>query len=282
MGIPTALERPNAHTGYAYRVVQEESARLGIELPADHEHAFNEDVLAKEEMEYELADGLLCPSEFTASTFRSAGYDDAKLLRHYYGVDTNLFYPADPPTGEFRAVFVGVAAVRKGLHFALEAWLRSPASESGRFLIAGEMLDEYRRVLDPWLSDSSVVVLGHSAAVPELLRNAHVLLLPSIEEGFGLVCTEAMASGCVPLVSDACTDVCVSGVNALVHHIGDIDMLSAQISLVFEDRVRWAALRKAGLEQSGAMTWDAAGKRLAEIYTEVVSAKSSRSTPALR
>ena len=28
-------------------------------------------------------------------------------------------------------LFVGVCALRKGVHFALEAWLRSPASASG-------------------------------------------------------------------------------------------------------------------------------------------------------
>ena len=40
--------------------------------------------------------------------------------------------PARATDGEgLTVIFVGVAAVRKGLHFALEAWLRSPASENG-------------------------------------------------------------------------------------------------------------------------------------------------------
>ena len=30
----------------------------------------------------------------------------------------------------------------------------------------------------------------------------------TLEEGFCLDCAEAMASGCVPLVSEACTEVC--------------------------------------------------------------------------
>ena len=40
LGIPTVLERPNAHTRFAYDVVQSECDRLGVELPADHEHAY--------------------------------------------------------------------------------------------------------------------------------------------------------------------------------------------------------------------------------------------------
>ncbi len=61
LGLPTVLERPNAHTRFAYEVVQKECNRLGVSLPPTHEHAYKADVLAKEEMEYELADYLLCP-----------------------------------------------------------------------------------------------------------------------------------------------------------------------------------------------------------------------------
>ena len=46
LGIPTVLERPNAHTRFAYEVVREECERLGVELPGDHEHAYNETILA--------------------------------------------------------------------------------------------------------------------------------------------------------------------------------------------------------------------------------------------
>src|SRR5262245_31770480 len=45
LGIPTVLERPNAHTRLAYTVVQAECDRIGVALPADHEHAYNEEIL---------------------------------------------------------------------------------------------------------------------------------------------------------------------------------------------------------------------------------------------
>ena len=56
LGIPTVLERCNAHTGFAMEVVQKECDRLGIVLPPDHEHAYNAEKLRKEEEEYRLAD----------------------------------------------------------------------------------------------------------------------------------------------------------------------------------------------------------------------------------
>ena len=49
-------------------------------------------------------------------------------------------------------LFVGVCAVRKGVHFALEAWLGSPACQDGTFLIAGEFLPDYQQKLAAMLS----------------------------------------------------------------------------------------------------------------------------------
>jgi len=123
-------------------------------------------------------------------------------------------------------LFVGVCAVRKGLHFALEAWLRSPASKDGAFLIAGEFLPAYQEKLAPMLAHPSVKVLGHRNDVPELMRKSDILILPSIEEGFGLVIAEAIGSGCVPLASEACTEICNNvkmGLHASSRRRGNID-----------------------------------------------------------
>ena len=94
LGIPTVLERPNAHTRFAYEVVRAECERIGVPLPPDHEHAYNEDILRKEEAEYELADALLCPSDFVVQTFVDQGIPREKLVRHIYGYDEAVFHPA--------------------------------------------------------------------------------------------------------------------------------------------------------------------------------------------
>ena len=150
LGIPTVLERPNAHTGFAMEVVQNECERLGVTLPPDHEHAFNAKKLRKEEEEYRLATRLLCPCDFVVKTFLDKGYPKEQLARHIYGYDEKVYYPSSEPRDPKRGLtmlFVGVCAVRKGVHYALEAWLRSPASKDGTFLIAGEFLPAYQEKL---------------------------------------------------------------------------------------------------------------------------------------
>ena len=44
-----------------------------------------------------------------------------------------------------RAVFVGRCEPRKGLHYALEAWIESGAAERGTFTICGNFYPGYRR-----------------------------------------------------------------------------------------------------------------------------------------
>lgn len=275
LGIPTVLERCNAHTRFAYDVVNRECERLQVPLPADHEHAWNAALLEKEEEEYHLAHRLLCPSEFVVKTFVDQGFSREKLVRHIYGFDEKVFYPDQKPRDPKRGltmISVGVCAVRKGLHFALEAWLKSPASKDGTFLIAGGFLPAYQEKLAPMLAHPSVKVLGHRNDVPELVRQSDILVLPSIEEGFGLVVTEAMASGCVPLVSDACTDLCRHMENGMVHHVGDVEALTQQITTLHEDRALLEKLRAAGLRLAPEITWDAAGVKLLEVYRQVLAA----------
>lgn len=279
LGIPAVLERPNAHTRFAYEVVQKECDRLGVALPPNHEHAFKADLLAKEEAEYQQAYRLLCPSDFVVRTFLEKGFKRDALARHIYGFDEKVYHPDDTGGSQRRGLtmlFVGVCAVRKGIHYALEAWLRSSASQYGTFNIAGEFLPAYAKKLAPMLAHPSVKMLGHRNDVPELMRKSDILVLPSIEEGFGLVCTEAMGSGCVPLVSEACTDLCRHGENALVHAIGDVRALTEHITMLDTDRALLGKMRLAGLSLAPEITWKAAGKKLLQVYCDVSASQRKK------
>jgi len=274
LGIPTVLERTNTHTRFAYEVVQRECDRLGVTLPRDHETAYNADVLRIEEEEYELSDYLLCPSDFVVRSFLDKGFPKEKLVRHSYGFDDTIYHPSSnerSPRPGLTMLFAGVCAVRKGLHFALEAWLRSPAHRTGTFLIAGEFLPSYRLKLDPMLKHPSIQVLGHRNDVPELMRGSDILVLPSIEEGSALVCTEALGTGCVPLVSEAASGHCRHNENALVHRVGDVEALTQHITLIHNDRKLLKRLRESGLECAKGLTWAAAGRSLFDIYRTVLA-----------
>ena len=274
LGIPTVLERPNAHTRFAYEVVQRECERIGVRLPSGHEHAYDVNTLKREEEEFQLASTLLCPSDFVVKTFVEKGFPPERLVRHAYGFDERRFFPREGACGAdtgLTVLFAGGCAPRKGLHCALEAWLQSAACQQGRFLIAGAFVPGYAEKLSALLAQASVHVLGHRDDIPELMRQSDILVLPSIEEGSALVTSEARASGCVLLVSEASGAYCTHMVNALVHRVGDVGALAEHMTRLHNDRTLLRRLRANSLRTVHEITWKAAGVRLLQVYREVIA-----------
>lgn len=273
LGIPSVLERSNAHTRFAYEVVEKECEKLGIEMPERHPHAFNAEVLRREELEYDAADYLFCPSEFVARTFEERGFAPERLARFQYGFDEDTCYPAaeiDGASPGLTVLFAAGCAPRKGLHYALDAWLKSSACHEGRFLVVGDFIPGYAEKLSSLLGHPSVSLLGYRKDLADIMRASHVMVLPSIEEGSALVTYDARGSGCVLLVSDSTGAVCEHGKNALVHRTGDVDALANHFTKVHEDRALLARLRAASLETAGELTWSAAGRKMLDAYRAII------------
>jgi len=86
LGIPSAMERPNARTRYAYEIVNAECERIGVRLPHEDDYTYRNDVLAQEEEEFRLSDFLLCPSDFAAKTL----LDRVSLRKRSSGTHTDM------------------------------------------------------------------------------------------------------------------------------------------------------------------------------------------------
>lgn len=285
-GIPSLREVPNTHTAHAFDAVAREVKALGMAANRGHSHTFSPKTLALEEKEYELADALLVPSEYSLGTFIDRGVPREKLVLHRYGYDPSRFFAASNGARRerhrpFTAIFVGRCEPRKGLHYALRAWLDSSASEGGRFVICGSFEPGYREVLEPLLAHPSVEVHGFVSDPSTLMRESDVFILPSVEEGSALVAYEAQACGCVPLVSEATGSRCRDGVDGLVHAPGDVATLTDQLRRLHRDPQLLERLRTAGLARTPDLSWSAAGGELVEIYAaQADSARTSRRATA--
>jgi glycosyltransferase involved in cell wall biosynthesis len=279
MGIPTVLERCNAHTRFAYEVVDQECRKLGITMPPDHPHAFNETNLRREEAEYDAADYIFCPSDFVARTFEERGFPSEKLVRFRYGYDAGGSCPSNPRNGSpeegLTVLFAAQCAPRKGLHYALEAWLKSSAADNGKFIIVGEFIPSYAEMLGSLLSHPGISRLGYRSDLTSIMHSSDVLVLPSIEEGSALVTYDARAAGCVLLVSDSTGAVCKHGVNALVHSTGDVETLAGHFTSLNNDRELLARLRASSLATAGELTWEAAGRDMMKAYRHMIAVSKS-------
>lgn len=279
-GCLSSREVPNTHTANAYAEAEREARIVGIELSKRHSHRPDPRRLHLEDREYAEADLLLVPSDHVAQTFLDRGIPVSRLRRHHYGFDPSRFHARERielPERPFTAVFVGSAEPRKGLHYALEAWGRLILPSDARLLVAGGFVPGYRERVADGLALPGVRPLGFVDDVPALLRQSDVLLLPSVEEGSALVTYEAQASGCVPLVSRAAGAMLPAGSDQLVHPPRDVDTLTDQLRRLVLDTSALARQRTRVLEWAPSITWDAAGRRMLEIYGTELSSRQPAS-----
>jgi glycosyltransferase involved in cell wall biosynthesis len=264
-------ESPGSHIAQACTDVSREYALLGLQIPSAWSRFGDGDRLEAEEREYAAATALLVPSDAVAKSFLSRGYDSARLIRHRYGFDpAEIRVPVREQEHPFTAVFLGRGVPRKGLHYALKAWLASRASETGRLLIYGTFEAEYGELLRPQLAHHSVIICGPTDKPGAAYAKADVLLLPSVEEGSALVTYEAQGAGVIPLVSTASGAQVEHGVNGLLHEAGDTETLAAHIDLLYDQEKVRRLLRSAALSNAQQLTWAAAGRRLEHAYRTVL------------
>lgn len=273
MGARSIREAPNTHTAFAYARVAEENAKLGLGAVAGHSHEGAEDALRLEEREYEAVDMVAVLSPYVWQTFLDRGFDEARLGMHAYGFDPGRFpEPEDVTSSEaegLRAVFVGRCEPRKGLHYALEAWIESGAAERGTFTICGNFYPGYQEALEPLLRHPSVTVQGWVDDPGKLMRDSDIFLFPSIEEGSAFVTYEAQASGCALLVSDATGARCEHMEQGLVHEAGDLPTLVEHLRLVDGDRELLTRLRRNAVASRPNLTWEYSAREIAGLYREV-------------
>jgi glycosyltransferase involved in cell wall biosynthesis len=173
-------------------------------------------------------------------------------------------------------LFVGSLIARKGLLFLVEAAKRVVKEQPHvKFLIVGE--GPQRAQLDASIKaaglDANFVFLGNlkEQTLPTIYNCADVFVLPSIQEGQGIVLLEAQASG-VPVVAFGVGGVCEAvrnGESGLLAKSGDSGDLAAGLLRLLSD----ASLR----ERLGAggrrlvfenYNWDLCAKRMMDVYLE--------------
>lgn len=138
---------------------------------------------------YACADVVVVLSRHAADSFLAQGFPAERLETVPLGVDTTLFHPAPaPPPLPVRAIFVGGWSRRKGCDLFEPLLNAIPELQ----LVHVGLQDGLDFPQNPRFTSLGYRTPGQLA---EELRQHHLFLFPSRDDGFGMVLAEALASG---------------------------------------------------------------------------------------
>lgn len=178
-------------------------------------------------------------------------------------------------------VFLGRIGDAKGTFTLLKAWQRVVRERVGgvpvRLTVAGDgEVDRARGVVTELGIGDSVEIRSWLRApqVEEMLRTAHVLTLPSRNEGQPMSILEAMAHGLTVVASDVggIPDLVEDGSTGLLVPADDVSALSSALQKVIDDPALRVRLGDAAYAQAReSFDIEMVGRRFEQIYRELTA-----------
>ena len=232
--------------------------------------------IEQEEAEYDEADIVTVPSTFALRSFVEQGVSAQKIALLPYGVNVARFQPVDVPDEKrFDVLFVGAMSLQKGVQYLVQAFqsINHP-SKSLTFVGApSQALINLLQRRGVWPAE--VEVIGHvpQSELKDIMSRSHVLVLPSIQDGFGMVLAQAMACGC-PIIASKNTgaqDLIDDGCEGFIVPIRDVNILTERLQQLAdhpEIRASMSAQALAKIKKIGG--WNAYGEKAMVIYDGVL------------
>jgi UDP-glucose:(heptosyl)LPS alpha-1,3-glucosyltransferase len=213
---------------------------------------------------------------------------DRRVSRIYHGVDLEAFHPAQrvPRRETMRqrlrvtddvclALYVG--DLQKGAAAALDATAAVPTVQL--VLVSATPADEWRRRAQGLGILDRVRFEPSSPAIEDYYAAADLLLQPTLYDSFGMVISEAMASG-LPVITTrsagASELIEPEEDGLLIDDSADVAALASALGRLANDPDLRSRLGAAARRKMESHTWDAVAEATLEVYRRVLAEKRAR------
>jgi glycosyltransferase involved in cell wall biosynthesis len=212
-----------------------------------------------------------------AKSVEAMGIQKEKIVVIPNGINICNF-PMGEQTNRLRQVlYVGSLVPRKGVKTLIEAMAKvHDKFPDAHLLVVGEgdQRTELENLVRQFQLEGIVFMLGtkSQAEVSILMRESKLFVLPSIEEGQGVVLVEALASGtpCVGSRVGGIPDVITPEVGQIVE-AQDVEELACAIESYMENDTVWRkASQKARERVKNEYNWYALAEKIIAVYQSVL------------
>lgn len=269
-GARYVCDRGSSHIRVQDTLLREEAERWG--MPFD---GIDPRVIEREEAEYAEADCITVPSSFSVRSFLLAGVPFQKMRMLPYGVNLEMFKPTGAPDADrFDVLYVGGMNLNKGIPYLLQAY-RKLVHPRKSLTFAGEPSPLFiKRMKAHGLWPDDIRLLGHvpQSELKNLMSRSHAMVLPSVQDGFGMVLSQAMACGCVVIGSEntGAPDLFDDGQGGFIVPIRNARVLAQRLQqLADQPSLRAEMSRQALMLVQRAGGWREYGDQALSIYQSI-------------
>jgi len=266
-GAITIVERSSAHPTYQHELLFEEYARYGLRYPSVYRLLHD-----KHLVEYGEADYIMVASEFVRRTMVEAGVPSEKLVRVHLGFDPTRFRPGEKRDDVFRVMYAGRITLQKGVQYLLQAFsqLDIPRSE---LVLTGEIEPDGKVFLPAFEGKFRHVRYLPQVEFAKSYQQASVFVLPSLQDGFGMVVYEAAACGIPIIVTENVGATIRDGQDGFVVPIRDAEALARKLTYLYEHPRERIAMGRAARDYVQQFTWENYHRELVSHYGTIWDAR---------
>lgn len=262
LGLRTVVEQTSAPVEIEEALLAEERRRWpGWEFDGASRSAW-QPMADRERAEWELADVILCGSDYVYDGIEQAGGPASRAAVVPYGVPPEMLQPPLPRTadGELHVLFAGTICLRKGIPYLLEAAQRLCSSRI-RFRAVGPV-----SIADAAAREVRALVDLPGAVPRSAMRQqyawADVFVMPSISEGSANVCYEALGCGLPVITTHNAGSVVRDGLDGFLVPIRDPVALAERIEQLAADPDLRRELAANARQRADEFVWERYQQRL--------------------
>jgi glycosyltransferase involved in cell wall biosynthesis len=264
-GMWTAVEQMIAPRDVVEELVKGEQERFP-EWAGPHRDNRHARIFAdREKAEWELADLIVCPSEFVRRNTVERGARPERCVIVPYGID--LRFPAEKTIrrgGPLRVLTVGEVGLRKGSPYVVEAARLLGKSATFRMVGPSNVPPVLKQELSKFVELRGIVP---RTEMVEQLEWADVFLLPSICEGSATAIYEALAAGLPVVCTENAGSVVRDRIEGFIVPIRDSSAIASALSTLAENVGMRAAMSESAVERAAEFTVQKYGQRLLEALS---------------
>jgi glycosyltransferase involved in cell wall biosynthesis len=267
-GLITVLEQTIAPRAMEEELIATEHSYFPQWEPARDHGPSTMQTIERERAEWQLADLIICGSEFVRQGVAQSGGPIEKGVVIPYGVDATFSRAARSlHDGPLRVLTVGQVGLRKGVAYVVETARLIGSAAEFRWVGPVDLLPNARSYVERYVTLTGAIprnqILSH-------FEWADVFFLPSVCEGSATVTYEALTSG-LPVVATPNTgSIVTEGINGFIVPARDKEAMAERLQRLHLDR---GMLHK--MQEAARRSWEVASlqsyeRRLLQVLHSVV------------